>query len=206
MDDETDICTKCGDEKVISEFGKDAYAKHGRKSQCKICARLYYQTNKVQITLKAKVYRDECRAEIALRQRQYYKDNKETVKKRGKKYYDANKDKMAKWGAQYRAANKVAITLKGKRYAKANPHKVNANGAKYRSSKLQATPGWYEHERIILLYKRAQDMTAMGIPSHVDHIYPLTSNWVCGLHCIDNLQLLSPSENIRKSNNNLTTI
>lgn len=34
----------------------------------------------------------------------------------------------------------------------------------------------------------------------VDHIVPLNSDMVCGLHCIDNFQFLTREENARKSN------
>ena len=89
-----------------------------------------------------------------------------------------NPDKVA----LYRAKS----TLTGKTAAKA---------AKRRSAKLKATPPWADLEEIKNVYLEAQ---YFGM--HVDHIIPLQGKNVCGLHVWDNLQLLSPIENIKKGN------
>lgn len=34
----------------------------------------------------------------------------------------------------------------------------------------------------------------------VDHIVPIKSDIVCGLHCIDNFQLMTREDNARKGN------
>jgi hypothetical protein len=64
-----------------------------------------------------------------------------------------------------------------------------------RSLKRQATPSWSETEKIVLLYEKASEF---GM--HVDHVVPLKSKYVCGLHCWANLQLLGSVENISKGN------
>lgn len=49
-DTETRVCTKCGIEKPLSEFHRDAYKRGGRRSQCKECrrelVRQFYRRNK----------------------------------------------------------------------------------------------------------------------------------------------------------------
>ena len=60
---------------------------------------------------------------------------------------------------------------------------------------MQACPAWANKQDILDVYKEAQYFKL-----EVDHIIPLNNPLVCGLHVWDNLQLLSRSENARKSN------
>jgi len=98
----------------------------------------------------------------------------------------------------YRLNNKEKISIAKKKYAIANKDKINVLNAKHRSLKKRSLVSWYESEKelIKLKYKEAQKF---GL--HVDHIVPLQHSLVCGLHCNDNLQLLTPFDNISKSNN-----
>lgn len=66
--------------------------------------------------------------------------------------------------------------------------------ARRRSAERLATPKWGQ-EGIVDLYRLA---SKQGF--HVDHIVPLVSDVVCGLHVIFNLQLLPPTDNLSKGN------
>ena len=75
--------------------------------------------------------------------------------------------------------------------------KVQLRRRRYRA----ATPSWADRAAIAAIYRRAAEMTATtGVPHEVDHIVPLTSTMVCGLHCEANLQVLPMLENKRKNN------
>ena len=51
------------------------------------------------------------------------------------------------------------------------------------------------------IYAEAARITKeTGVRHEVDHFYPLQGEFVCGLHCEANLQILTKVENIRKLN------
>ena len=65
----------------------------------------------------------------------------------------------------------------------------------------QATPDWSETQQILKLYERAAELTrTTGIKHEVDHVIPIKNDLVCGLHCLDNLQILTKYENCKKGN------
>jgi hypothetical protein len=64
-----------------------------------------------------------------------------------------------------------------------------------KAQKLKATPKWADLDKIKEIYRNRPE------GYHVDHIIPLVSSRVCGLHVEHNLQYLPASENIRKKNN-----
>lgn len=72
------------------------------------------------------------------------------------------------------------------------------------ATKVNATPKWLTHDdlsQIASIYSEAAKKTAStGVPHEVDHIVPLRSKVVCGLHAPWNLQILTASKNRSKSN------
>ena len=91
--------------------------------------------------------------------------------------------------------NREAVREKDRKWRKNNPAKNAAREAKRRAAKLHRTPCWADLDAINDVYLEAQYMQL-----HVDHIIPLQGKNVSGLHVWENLQLLSPEDNQRKSN------
>jgi hypothetical protein len=73
-----------------------------------------------------------------------------------------------------------------------------------RIAEIQARPLWLSlGDRIAIkeLYLEARALEeADGVKRHVDHIAPLQGKKVCGLHVPWNLQILTATDNLRKSN------
>lgn len=97
------------------------------------------------------------------------------------------------------------VSATGKKYARQNKVTELAKSALRRAKKMQATPVWADGNAILAFYAEANRRSIeTGIVHHVDHIVPLTSKTVCGLHCEFNLQVLPGVENLRKHNRKWT--
>jgi 5-methylcytosine-specific restriction endonuclease McrA len=118
--------------------------------------------------------------------------------------------------ATYRKKNLEKVKTMRVVWAKANPDKVNKNQTTYRRKNLalyarneakrrakqyQATPSWANGFFIEEIYHLAALRTKMlGTPWEVDHIVPLQSKQVCGLHVEYNLQVIPMKQNRSKGN------
>lgn len=139
----------------------------------------------------------------------YYSNNKDFVKERNKffynkfkekrlieakEYYKKNKEKNLIYKNQYYKKNAERIKLYTRNWRKANKKITNSYKAKRKLMQKNAIPKWANLKKIKEIYKNCPD------GYHVDHIIPINSKVVCGLHVENNLQYLTPIENIKKRN------
>jgi len=116
-------------------------------------------------------------------------------------YYKPNLDVKRAREKQYRELNKEKETQRKRSWKLKNRAIARANKARYRANKLSATPKWNNNFFIKEIYQLAQDRGRLtGVEWHVDHIVPLKNNKVCGLHTEINLQVITATENLKKSN------
>jgi 5-methylcytosine-specific restriction endonuclease McrA len=64
-----------------------------------------------------------------------------------------------------------------------------------RAAKMKSIPLWYNRGMVKKVYQKAKELNLT-----VDHVVPIQSSLVCGLHCWHNLQLLDQSANSSKGN------
>jgi|TARA_R110000796_G_scaffold20647_3_gene61303 hypothetical protein len=118
-------------------------------------------------------------------------NNPEKRKKATKKWREKNPNHSKEW----KVNNSEHVKKYRKEWNKNNRGKRNALNSKRRAAKLQAAPSWANKKTIDMIY-----IIANICNKTVDHIVPLQSSVVCGLHWEANLQLLTQQENSSKSN------
>ena len=105
---------------------------------------------------------------------------------------------------QWQKDNKEAYNKKNRNWRRGNEkfrayHCSRQN--KRRADKLNATPKWADLKAIEGIYEMSRLLSkSWGEAYHVDHIVPLKGVTICGLHCEDNLQVITAKENLTKSN------
>jgi HrpA-like RNA helicase len=135
---------------------------------------------------------------------------------RAKKWREENKERDAENHAAYAAKTKYWLCKARKDWilenyervkksksiwAKNNPEKIRSKSRARQAGKIKATPQWSDRYRCDAVYAEAARLEAQtGQKYHVDHIVPLNSKIVCGLHVPENLRAIPAIENIRKHN------
>lgn len=168
-------------EKPLSEYGKSSRARDGLQFQCKSCIRewnsLYYSKNSTKVKKKVNEYR---------------LNNLDTIKVKKKQRVDS-----IKHTEEYKEKQKARRKI----WNSNNKGKKNYYTAQRRAKKVQATPEWVDTEILQCYYDLAKGYENQGLGSfHVDHIIPLTNEYICGLNVPWNLQILRDTENMKKSN------
>lgn len=162
-------------------------ADQGRCLQCKKeSEKRWYQKNTDLKREKSRVWREQNPEQHRENCRQCHEKNRELYRERKRKR---------------RQQNPEIILERNRQWRRNNPDKARAQAATRKARKKQATPPWADRDEINAVYALAVKLEQeTGIPHHVDHIYPLSSPYLCGLHVAENLQVLTGSENCSKGN------
>lgn len=140
---------------------------------------------------------EAARAAAAARTAAWRAANRERAYAARDAWSQKNPERVAAIKRRWYAANKDRSLAASKANKAARP----GRGAMENAQRKQATPAWADKEMMADIYALARvyrEHTA--VIAHVDHIVPLRSPLVCGLHTHDNLSCLPHDENIRKGN------
>jgi hypothetical protein len=180
-------CSKCGEDKPLSEF---PLCRGKPRARCKPC------------------HVSDARA--------WALENHEVYKAQLRKWHMANvpprfmgpplpphilRERNRAATKRWREANVDAFAAMRKAWAAENKHVQMETVRRRQAAKLQATPKWASRKVMQSIYAEAVALSRIdGIQRDVDHIVPLISKRVCGLHCEANLQVLPRKENRMKHN------
>ncbi len=94
-----------------------------------------------------------------------------------------------------------SVSGSGIEYRRAQKHIENERLTRRNRAKAGATPAWASISKMRDIYRQAKQISkTTGLQHHVDHIVPLTSNIVCGLHNEFNLRVIPAIDNLKKHN------
>lgn len=172
-------CIGCGCEKQLTDFYAHKGAKDGRQSRCKVC---WNARTKEWVASNP----EQHKANVLERVKRYQANNLTAVREAERLRYHADQE-----------ASRQKIRQK----KRCNPAAYLANNKKREQIKRGAVPVWASDEAIRAFYREAAEKSqATGVVHHVDHIVPLRSKVVCGLHVQHNLAVVASSDNLKKGN------
>lgn len=133
------------------------------------------------------------KASVRASTRKWSQNNKEKERETRAKWLANNPDKAAIFDERSKKRKLI--------WQKEHPAECARKASKYRAKLRSATPSWADQNKINTFYVVAHLMTKRtGTKHEVDHIVPLQSKIVCGLHVPWNLHVVTKSENARKRN------
>jgi hypothetical protein len=119
---EKKVCSKCGEEKSMSDFRIRNKKTNNRFNHCIVCEKLYREKYKES----KKIYNKE-----------YNLKNKESKKIYNKEYREKNKEKLSEYRVGYRIKNKEKLSEYNRQYEKNNKNRrSNFFKSKYKSAPL----------------------------------------------------------------------
>lgn len=170
------LCNKCGIFKCLKSFCTKKRAKYGVSAVCKICMNEISRVN--------------------------YVKNKQKVNTRNNNNYLIKKEIYLKRMKQYALLNRSKRNANARKNSKLNRPKENARWMMRKAHERNCRKLFpLDYPKVLSIYEEAHALTkSTGIPHEVDHIIPLKSKVVCGLHVSWNMQILTKSENSKKGN------
>lgn len=172
------VCGSCRQEKPFSSFYKHKAAAGGFGGRCKECERIYQRSRKKEKAAANRLWAQSSKGEA------YF----------AKKRVITKEKKIMRWQKKIEAVGCVDARLA----------KHRKDCMKRNIARVQATPIWADaihRARVAQIYAVTQQLQELtGTVYNVDHIVPLISTSVCGLHVWWNLQPLTEIENAIKGN------
>lgn len=177
-------CTRCKLTKLPTDFDLNNRKKNGRRSDCKKCRAAEYLANVEKNRADRRTHARRNPIQAALRHQRWVSNNPARLYTYQWQYRNdpTNRERKAKLkrdrSADYTARERA-------RYAR----------------RRQALPAWANAAAMRAFYESAHGLSMLvGEWYEVDHVVPITSPMVCGLHCEANMQVLHARENASKSN------
>lgn len=199
-------CCTCKQEFTLENFHKSSGTPDGLARPCRACCYANVKkTEKKRIDAGLGRISDEAKQNRIEGVRRSYAENPEKYRERSRLNRQNNRESVGASAKKSRAKKQEYYREFARLYYHKNkdvigPRNREQSMRRYINQEL-ATPPWADRSSILEIYKKAHELTSStGVKHQVDHIVPITSKLVCGLHVQNNLQILDKIENIKKGN------
>lgn len=212
------ICTKCNEEKNITEFYLRSTSKDGHHNHCKKCISIkgksWYLNNIDRVSARGKVYHLENKEKRNSFMRDWYQKNKDSKKEYNKDYYIENIEQVTEKKKEWYVDNRESCLLYLKEWREVNPDKIKHHNSTWykenpeqhaaynrnRRARVKLAKGTHTAEdvsNLLILQKGKCAVCRVSISKgyHVDHIVALVNG---GSNDKYNLQLLCQHCNCSK--------
>lgn len=206
-------CRTCEVEKPLAMFSKKPDTKDGLQPVCKACAAAYRKAwaekNSDHLKSYQAAYQVEHKEQLSEQKKLRYQARQAENVANARQYRKENRAATLLWAKEYRERNPEATkavvkrwrATKGREWSKTRRHIDAELAARRRAAHRKAIPAWADRVAMRAIYAVARQVSReTGIKHHVDHVVPLISKRVCGLHAHTNLAVLPATDNLVKSN------
>ena len=188
---ESKKCSRCLETKPLTEFSVNKSSPDGRHSLCKPC--------KTESRSSPSAERIEAERN---RSKRYYQENKARITELRKARYAKDKEATLAKNREWRDKHLEQHRAQCRQWAKDNPVAMRAIIARRRAKILEVGGSYSKYDVARLMETQGKECACCSVDLdsagyHVDHIHPISRG---GSNSPDNLQLLCPTCNRRKSN------
>lgn len=162
----------------------------------------YHTQNKQRVRERQRSrYFENHEVELAVRA-EWRAKNSDKMKGYLSTYYEANRELVNQRTSTWKKDNPDRVKASAKLHYSKNASRYNAHTARRRATQEASTPIWADVKSIDAIYamcKFLNAVTGKGVFS-VDHVVPIKSERVCGLHVPANLAIIPLVANKVKNN------
>jgi hypothetical protein len=171
-------------ERITQQLAEWHQRRRNGEGGAEYLARRNQKTTEWQRRMRAGDKADEFRQKIRERMAVWSEKNHQRIREWKRAYVARTPERIRENLKAWRSRNKARTSMYGRR--------------RYESERATL---WANAERMEAAYTEARRLTAeTGVPHEVDHVIPIASSYVCGLHTHDNLRVVTRVENRCKSN------
>jgi 5-methylcytosine-specific restriction endonuclease McrA len=125
-------CSRCGEVKAASEFGKNATRKDGLYDQCKACCLAYREAHRKELAERGRVYRQQHPETRLESERAYRETHRKELLERSRVYNQTHYEEKHKRKQAYNQDHREELNQHARGYRLANPDKVLASKEAYK--------------------------------------------------------------------------